>query len=364
MHTLLPVEIGPQFLGEPLPNDLYNQQGVLIVRAGTIIDDTARLDHLSTLRLFRPSLLEDPPQTPPWAILCQIARQYAQLLADAPVVDPDGIATLASALRQLVADHPEVCIGMAQRLPLPSLSQRHALYVAALGILVIRGLDLDEDSELTLACAALTMNLTSQPLQDHLSNAAGQPDALQWEALRLHPLTAATRLMQAGVTDAKWLTAISQHHENIDGSGYPLGLQGNEISLEARILRTVDVWCALFSHRHTRMARYPNQALDVAFQRERGRLDDAALLVLRRLMGRFPPGTLVRLANRETAVITRWFGSQAYPSFAVSLLKPSGSPMSRPLVRNTLRIHHAIRDYTYLPLVHEPLEWERAWALG
>lgn len=363
MRPLIPVEIGPHFLDAPLPHDLYNRQGVLVARAGSVISAATRLDQLAELRLFRPHQFAEPAQVPALEILHQIGQQYARLLASPPDIDPEGIATLASALRQLAAAHPEVCIGMAQRLPLASLSQRHALYVAAVAIVVGRGLNLGEAGELALACAALTMNLSAQPLQDQLAASPGRPDAWQREALRRHPLDAADLLARAGVADAAWLTAVRQHHENMDGSGYPLGLRGDEIGPEARILRAADVWCALLSQRHTRIARYPDQALAVAYRRERGRLDDAAMLVLRRLLGRYPPGTLVRLANRETAVVTRWFGDQAQPKFAISLLRPSGTPIPRPQVRNTTQVYHAIRAYTYLPLVHAPLAWERAWSL-
>ena len=41
MLTLLPVEIGPQYLDQPLPCDLYNRNGVLLVRSGTIKDTPA-----------------------------------------------------------------------------------------------------------------------------------------------------------------------------------------------------------------------------------------------------------------------------------------------------------------------------------
>lgn len=360
--TLLPIEIGAHSLGVPLPHDLYNHHGVLLVRAGSVISDAARLAHLAGQRLYRPPQPEDAVGNPAFQTLHQIAQQYATLVAQPTALDPTGIAALANALRQLVAGHPEICIGMAQRLPLSSLAQRHALYVAALALQVARNLNLGETVELTVACAALTMNLSVQALQDQLAATPTPPDPWQRAALHRHPMDSATLLARAGVGDPGWLNAVRQHHENLDGSGYPLGLQGDAITPEARILRAADVWGALLSQRHTRIARYPDQALALVFRRERGRLDDAALLVLRRLMGRYPPGTLVRLANREIALVTRWFDQQ--PTFAVSLLKSTGSPMPHPQRRAAGHPRHAIRGYTYLPLVHTPLEWERAWNLG
>lgn len=45
-----------------------------------------------------------------------------------------------------------------------------------------------------------------------------------------------------------------QHHENLDGSGYPQGLAGNAITLEARIIRVADSLIAMTSHRPFRRA--------------------------------------------------------------------------------------------------------------
>lgn len=56
--------------------------------------------------------------------------------------------------------------------------------------------------------------------------------------------------------------AILQHHERIDGSGYPLGLSDKEILIEAKILAVADVVEAMISHRPYRPAHSLNQALE------------------------------------------------------------------------------------------------------
>jgi len=364
MLTLVPIEIGPHYLDQPLPCDLYNQHGVLLARRGTVIRDMDRLAQLSGQRLFRPGDRIDDTIASPLATLQAIAGKFSNLIATGPGLNVDALAALSLELRQLAEEHPEVCIGMAQRMPLPSLAQRHALFVAVLAVVMARNAGLEGQQQVNLARAALAMNLVSLSLQDQLAASAVRPDVNQLEALFHHPMDACELLVQAGVTDAAWLELVAQHHENMDGSGYPLGLKGHQICVEARILRAADVWCALLSHRHTRLARYPKQAFLEGFRRERGRIDDAALLALRNLLGPYPPGTLVRLANRETALITRWFGSRHAPEYVVSLLQPNGLPVSRPQRRKTTTSSHAIRGYTYLPIYHDPIDWERVWALG
>lgn len=364
MRSLIPIEIGTHLLDEPLPHDLYNQQGVLVARGGSVISDPTRLAFLSDMRLFRPSAPDEPLLAPPYDALGEIARQYMALL-DAPGgLDIQAIMTLAAALRQLVHDQPELSIGMSNLLDMPSLARRHSLHTAAVSVLLAREMGLPEGAQHTVACAALTMNLSSHDLQDRLSQSGEPPGAADRAELRMHAWHSVEALARQGVGDARWLLAVSQHHENLDGSGHPFGIAGPAITQEARILRAADVWCALLSHRHRRTCRYPRQALRELFRRERGKLDDATMLALRRAMGYYPPGTVVRLANRETALVTRWFERRARPGYVVSLLRPTGSPVTRHQIRNTNRPDYAIREYTYLPLHHPPLDWSGVWAAG
>lgn len=363
MPALHPVDPEDLMPGAPLAESLYNRQGVLIAARGSVIDDPRRLAQMAGQGLFRRQDAHDPHHVSPLDKLLGLGRQYSLALEDASAFRPGDLERIARGLRQVMQAHPEVCIGMAPRLDLPSPSQRHSLFVAMVSTLLARGLDLDEAAEQSLVCAALTMNLSSHALQDTLT-CGTRPDTGQNQQLRSHPADSAQALLDAGVDDPVWLQAVLQHHENLDGSGYPRGLQGAAIIPEARVLRAADVWCALGAHRHNRIGRYPNHALRLLFQRERGRLDDAVVLALRTLMGHYPPGTLVRLANRETALVTRWFAHRSSPDYVVSLLRPSGDALRWPERRQTGRRFHAIRDYTYLPERHAPVDWDRVWAVA
>ncbi|HNQ04094.1 MAG TPA: HD domain-containing phosphohydrolase [Thiobacillaceae bacterium] len=277
-------------------------------------------------------------------------------------LDIRAIVSLADMLCHLARGHPELSIGMPNLLDMPSLARRHSLHVAAVGILLAREMGLTLEDQHLLACAALTMNPSVHELQDQLSRQGNKPDAASGARLRMHAWHAAETLARLGVRDARWLMAVGQHHENLDGSGYPFGISDPAITLEARILRTADVWCAFLSHRHHRSGRPPRQALRELFRRERGKLDGSTLLALRHGMGYYPPGTVVRLANREVALVTRWFEHHARPDYVVSLLQATGSPMDEHRIRDTSRAEFAIREYAHLPQRIPALDWSGVWA--
>jgi HD-GYP domain-containing protein (c-di-GMP phosphodiesterase class II) len=70
---------------------------------------------------------------------------------------------------------------------------------------------------------------------------------------------------------------ILQHHERLDGSGYPNGLVGDEIILEARIIAVADVLEAITSHRPYRPARGLDKAIEVLSE-GRGKVFDAQVI--------------------------------------------------------------------------------------
>ena len=94
---------------------------------------------------------------------------------------------------------------------------------------------------------------------------------LEWFEMKRHP-TYGRELLSATFMRAVG-PIVEQHHERFDGSGYPLGLSGEEISKEARVIAVVDSYDALTSDRPYRAAVTPEAAL-AELKRQAGRLFD------------------------------------------------------------------------------------------
>ena len=71
---------------------------------------------------------------------------------------------------------------------------------------------------------------------------------------------------------------VVQHHERLDGSGYPAGLAGDAISLEARIIAVADVFESMSTHRPYRVALGADAAALAELNRGRGALFDASVI--------------------------------------------------------------------------------------
>jgi putative nucleotidyltransferase with HDIG domain len=100
------------------------------------------------------------------------------------------------------------------------------------------------------------------------------------------------------------LAIIFQHHEMMDGSGYPKKLKGADITFMARLVEVANRYDTLCNPLEFAQALSPHEALSWMFAHERAKHDPKLMEVLIRCLGVYPPGTVVHLSNGATAMVT------------------------------------------------------------
>jgi HD-GYP domain-containing protein (c-di-GMP phosphodiesterase class II) len=125
----------------------------------------------------------------------------------------------------------------------------HPIKVAELAILIGRALGKPRSALIDLALAAALMNIGNLALRGSIIEEPRHLLEGEWEQHEhTHPAQGVALLEGSGIADAVVL-AVGQHHERWDGSGYPGGLPGNEISRNARVLAVADTFVSLRSIR-------------------------------------------------------------------------------------------------------------------
>ncbi|MDH6372795.1 putative nucleotidyltransferase with HDIG domain [Paenibacillus sp. PastF-3] len=94
-----------------------------------------------------------------------------------------------------------------------------------------------------------------------------------------------------------------QHHEKLDGTGYPRGLKGDEIHLFGRILAVADVFDALTSHRVYRNAMLPHDAIEIIWAGCHTQFDKRVIEAFHASVALYPIGVTVILNTNEAAVV-------------------------------------------------------------
>ncbi len=147
---------------------------------------------------------------------------------------------------------------------------QHRVTQLACAIGAEMGLDAEQLRELRVAGSLHDLGKVAVPLE--ILSKPGKLTDIEFSLVKTHPQVGYD-ILKPLKFPARINQIILQHHERMDGSGYPLGLKGEEILLEARILTVADVVEAIFAFRPYRAGLGIDKAMD-EIKENRGRFYD------------------------------------------------------------------------------------------
>ena len=136
----------------------------------------------------------------------------------------------------------------------------HSVQVATIAVDLARALGVPDERLGALRTAAKLHDIGKMGVPDAILNKPGRLNVDEFRIVQTHPLVGAELLRAWGLDCAAQF--VAQHHEHLDGSGYPAGLSGDEIAVEARIIHVADAYVAMTLDRPYRRAMAPEDALE------------------------------------------------------------------------------------------------------
>ncbi|MFN3957450.1 MAG: HD-GYP domain-containing protein [Tepidimonas ignava] len=381
----VPLPIDEITLGEPLPVNVWDARGQLLLRKGAIIRDE---HHREWLRMHAPMIRREDHEV--WrfhytAALDRALRSNQPLQAIAGVARPmafeppaaidedqrpltEALADLHAALTLLLHQGEQLqdwsgrFVRVDQRLQ-ALLRQHGADDVLFVLVQMLLNLELGYSASHALTCAvvaeltahhtlrwpeatlqslrraALSMNVGMARLHDDLARQEGPLHGEQRRAVLAHPERGEGLLRRLGVSDPLWLALVRDHHEVSGGGGYPRGVA--DPSREAQLLRLADVYVARLSPRvHRPGLPPPRAARDVAL--DASGLPTPLGTALVKTVGLYVPGSYVELASGELGVVARR-GRRANTPLVFALIGRDGLPRGEPPLRDTEQPAWAVR---------------------
>lgn len=173
----------------------------------------------------------------------------------------------------------------------------HAINVSIVARLLGKWLQLDEAVLRDLTLAGLLLDIGKIRLSPEIINKPGELNAEEMRIMQEHSALSCQLLESYTEVSPLVRLWIMQHHERLDGSGYPYGLQGSNITRHAQILAVADLYDAMTSRRAYREADTPFSVLYELSQEMFRRLDPGICAVFLENLTESLIGNTVRLSN-------------------------------------------------------------------
>lgn len=335
MSKLVRIAPGALVVGKPLPWTVYDAAGNVLLRQGYVIQSDTQLEQLFDRGLFQPRKIErrdtesfqDTRKRNPFADYPMLLQTLETTLAAITGREANALKRLIGLARlidRMCEEAPDPSLGLVHLYSVEPSIHEQTLFYAILCHFMAETFGLDSKRRHVLTASALTANLALVPVADQLNASRKLLTEEQRAVIRKHPGRSVQALEAAGINNHLLLRTIAQHHEQADGSGYPEGLRGSEIMAEAEMLALAERYVAMITRRAYRPRLTVDGARKLIYSTADEQVRPAIPRALLSVLSEYPPGTLVRLANQEIAVITRRAETYKGP-FAKSIIGPKGN---------------------------------------
>jgi len=220
------------------------------------------------------------------ATLARVVQRLSAAVQDARAHGRMELAPLRRAAAKLVdevTDRPDACLWLIRLNGASGLLYRRSLGTAIHAILFGRQLGLDTGELRQLAIGGLLLDIGKTAVPIPILAKPGELNPAERWFIHRHVQQGHTMVRLSEGADPRVTEMVLGHHERLDGSGYPLGLAGKSIRIEARILAVADVVEAMASHRPYRPALGIDRALEEISDHRGTRYDAEAVDVCVRL---------------------------------------------------------------------------------
>ncbi len=179
----------------------------------------------------------------------------------------------------------------------------HSVNVSILMSIFAKYLKLDEDIIVELATGALLHDIGKIKVPDSVLNKPGKLTDAEFTIMRKHVEFSRDILQQTDGISPISLDVAANHHERLDGRGYPAGLQQDQISLHARMIAIVDTYDAITAQRVYKNGQTSVRALKILRNDSPAHFDLELVKQFIAAVGMYPPGTLVLMDSEKLALV-------------------------------------------------------------
>lgn len=178
----------------------------------------------------------------------------------------------------------------------------HTLNVSVLAMMLASEMKCTEAQIKSVGLAALFHDLGKVNVPEKILNKTEPLTKPEQNFFELHTQYGVDVGQEAGLPNIV-LEVIENHHEHMDGSGYPKKIKGDAIRMPTRIVTIANVYDNLCNHIDPNQSLTPHEALSLMYAHKRAQFDPSVMATMIKSLGVYPPGTIVRLSNEAIGLV-------------------------------------------------------------
>ncbi|MGY5451786.1 HD-GYP domain-containing protein [Agarivorans sp. MS3-6] len=179
----------------------------------------------------------------------------------------------------------------------------HSLNVSILAMMLAKAAGFSERDIKVLGIAGLFHDVGKMKIPDKILRKSGKLTPQEANLLKMHTKYGADFLKLSETIPPQVKLIAQQHHEYLDGSGYPQKLKGDEIDRLSQLIAVVNEYDSLCHPRDPRLSRIPFTVIAYLYKQRKQQLNTADLGILIRLLGIYPPGSVVQLSSGQIGLV-------------------------------------------------------------
>jgi putative nucleotidyltransferase with HDIG domain len=240
------------------------------------------------------------------AVQVKVETKVTQFLDSArggKPVDTDDARGVVGELIGSIGHDPNAALWLTSLKRKQQWAANHCVNVSVLAIALAKHLKLPDEQVEAIGLGAMLHDVGLSRTPTAILEKPGPLTPAEMEAVRRHPADGHSVLKLTKELPPLVLDIVHHHHERVDGSGYPAGLSGEQVSLPVRIVALADAYDSMVSERPWRTPLLPQPALTALHRDAEGRFGRQLAEEFIKCVGIYPIGSLVQLSTGALGIV-------------------------------------------------------------
>lgn len=219
-------------------------------------------------------------------------------------------SSISNDLMKAITDNDAIAVDISALKVSDEYTFKHSVDVASMSMIIARRFGLDDKQVYQIGISGLLHDLGKSQIPNEILNKPGKLSDEEFTIMKKHPLLGYNIIKDKSDIAQEIKMGVLQHHEKINGRGYPLGLEGEKIHMYARILSVADIYDALVTERPYKKAFTSRDAVEMIMAMT-GELDFSMIQSFIDSVILYPVDSIVTLSTGEHAKVVQ--NNPGYP---------------------------------------------------